>query len=57
MQIYDGEPADGQGKERKRKLPYKKQTVRPLISMVMTHDSILMILIKFIITVILFQTV
>ena len=36
----------------------QNKTAQPLISMVMTHDSILMILIKFLITVTLFpQTV
>ena len=36
----------------------QKWTARPLISQVMTHDSVLMILIRFLITVTLFpQTV
>ena len=46
MQIYCGDPADGHF--RKGKLPCKNGTARPLISMVMTHDLIIMILIKFI---------
>ena len=55
IQIY---PADGHFKERIQDATMQKQTAGPLIGIVMTHDSILMILIKFLIRVTLFpQTV